>query len=354
MTHQNAILLLHAVDINKKYTDLMDMIVCNRENKQCMIHRCEKYPGTEPLKMFLFDALEKEEGDVCFQQWQATDNTKLLNQTLNICDFVDLVVETIDSLTTHSFIAKSQARYLKKRKEELLEDSAIVLGDFAENYSFVVQDEVQSFHWSKQSCTLHPLVVYVRENGELIQKSFCAISDDLEHDSSLVHQIQKEISQQIKSNFPQVTKVEYFSDGCAAQYKNCRNFLNLTFHHQDFGLSACWSFFASSHGKSPCDGIGGAVKRLVARASLQRPYSNQILSARSMLDFCNQSITNISFLFISKEEMVPVRVKLKDRYTKSSTIPGTRSFHFLSRFDPTKLLISVLQMTKMLLENIVL
>ena len=207
-----------------------------------MIHRCEKCPGTEPLKMFLFDALEKEDGDVCFQQWQATDSTKLLSQPLNICDFVDLVVEAIDSLTTNSFSAKSQARYLKKRKEELLEDSAIVLGDFAENYSFVVQDEVQSFHWSKQSCALHPLVVYVRENGELIQKSFCAVSDDLEHDSSLVHQIQKEISQQIKSNIPQVTKVEYFSDGCTPQYKNCKNFLNLKFHHQDFGLSANWSF----------------------------------------------------------------------------------------------------------------
>ena len=28
-------------------------------------------------------------------------------------------------------------------------------------------------------------------------------------------------------------------------------------------------FFATSHGKSPCDGIGGTIKHLVARASLQ-------------------------------------------------------------------------------------
>ena len=207
-----------------------------------------------------------------------------------------------------------------------------MFGDFAENYSFVLQDEVQSFHWNKLSCTLHPLTVYIRESGELRQKSFCVSSDDLEHDSSLVHQSQKELSNLIKSSMRQVTKVEYFSDGCAAQYKNYKNFLNLTFHHTDFGLYANWSFFALSHGKSPCD--GGIVKRLVARESLQRPHSNQILSARSMLHFCNQSITNFYFLFISKDDMVSFREKLKDRYPKGSTIPGTRSFHFYEPIGP--------------------
>ena len=33
----------------------------------------------------------------------------------------------------------------------------IVLGDFAENYQFLVQ-EIQSYHWSKEYCTLDPLV----------------------------------------------------------------------------------------------------------------------------------------------------------------------------------------------------
>jgi hypothetical protein len=54
----------------------------------------------------------------------------------------------------------------------------------------------------------------------------------------------------------------YFSDGCAAQYKNRKNFLNLCNHDADFGLPAEWHFFATSHGKGPCDGVGGTVKRL--------------------------------------------------------------------------------------------
>jgi len=39
--------------------------------------------------------------------------------------------------------------------------------------------------------------------------------------------------------------------------KNYKNMLNL-----------CWRFFATSHGKSVCDGIGGMVNRLSANASL--------------------------------------------------------------------------------------
>ena len=68
-----------------------------------------------------------------------------------------------------------------------------------------------------------------------------------------------------------IKKVFYFSDGCADQYKNCKNFRNLCFHKSDFHVDCEWNFFATSHGKSPCGGLGGTVKRLTARASLQRP-----------------------------------------------------------------------------------
>ena len=66
-----------------------------------------------------------------------------------------------------------------------------------------------------------------------------------------------------------ISKVHYFSNGCAGQYKNCKNMLNQTYHFKDFGIKATWSFFATSHGKSPCDGIGGTIIKLTARKSLQ-------------------------------------------------------------------------------------
>ena len=62
-------------------------------------------------------------------------------------------------------------------------------------------------------------------------------------------------------------KVLYFSDGSAAWYKNWKNFVNLCYHKTDVGCQAEWHFYATSHGKDPCDGIGGTVKRLAAKAS---------------------------------------------------------------------------------------
>ena len=56
-------------------------------------------------------------------------------------------------------------------------------------------------------------------------------------------------------------------------------------------------FFATSHGKGSCDGIGGTVKRSVAKASLQRPYQRQILTSEEMFDYCTENLSNIIKFF---------------------------------------------------------
>jgi hypothetical protein len=76
----------------------------------------------------------------------------------------------------------------------------------------------------------------------------------------------------IKKNCTEVTKVEYFTDGCAAQYKNYKTMLILCKHEE--GLKASCSLFAPSHSKSPCDGIGGTAKKSVTRYNLQQPAKN--------------------------------------------------------------------------------
>ena len=73
-------------------------------------------------------------------------------------------------------------------------------------------------------------------------------------------------------------KIYYFSDGSSAQYKNFKNFANLRHHKKDFRVDAEWHFFATSHGKNACDCVGGMLKRLAAKASLQRHLQNQILT----------------------------------------------------------------------------
>jgi hypothetical protein len=69
--------------------------------------------------------------------------------------------------------------------------------------------------------------------------------------------------------FESLVKKNYFPDGSATQHKNRKNVLNIRCHNLDFGMPAEWSFFATSHGKSSCDGVDGTLKTLAAKASLQ-------------------------------------------------------------------------------------
>ena len=93
-------------------------------------------------------------------------------------------------------------------------------------------------------------------------------------------------------------------------------------------MGAAWIFFATSHGKSPCDGVRGFVKCYVVKRSLQRPLHDRILSYQSMLDLCVTEIPSITFFGVSHKEMVNVYADLEDRFAKSKAVPGTRSSHY--------------------------
>ena len=54
-----------------------------------------------------------------------------------------------------------------------------------------------------------------------------------------VHLFQRKLITFLKSRLmPTLQKIFYFSDGSAAQYKNKKNFSNLSHHKQDFGVDA--------------------------------------------------------------------------------------------------------------------
>ena len=92
---------------------------------------------------------------------------------------------------------------MKNRKESIHFDTAIILVDFSKNYSFVVQDEVQGFHWNKDQCTLHPVVVYVRDVDESLKViSFCFLSEDLYHVTGFVYAVEQLLTSHMKENFP--------------------------------------------------------------------------------------------------------------------------------------------------------
>ena len=179
---------------------------------------------------------------------------------------------------------------------------------------------------------MHPALIYYKplNADQLFHKSVCIISDDEDHDVGFVYEVQKIICKEIipRLSTTCISHITYYSDGYAGQYKNYKNFMNLCLHEIDFGLTADWVFFATSHGKSPCDGIGGTVKRLVRRESLHRPIDNQIINQQMFFNFCMVNIPGIIFKFLSSRMINQSRQNLLPRHAQGRTIPGTHSYHF--------------------------
>ena len=156
------------------------------------------------------------------------------------------------------------------------------------------------------------------------------ISDCLHHDTVAVHLFQKSFIAFLKDLLParlHPKNIIYFSDGAASQYKNRKNLLNLCHHKDDFRVKAEWHFSATSHGKGACDGLGGTVRRLAARASLQRPYNDQLMTPRQLFDWACTNIPAVYFGYCSNEDYAREQSSLERHFQLSRTIPGTRKLH---------------------------
>ena len=311
------------------YKHLIALTMCNPSQPSCNLGTCEFCPRTEKLMQAMEDIfMDLSIDEIQYCNWVSVDRTNLIQLVNDVPSFLDILNENLQKLRTHHFIAKEQARFLDEKKNGLKEGEVVVQGDFAENYTFVVQDAIQGYHWTNDQATLHPFVYYYKCQDTLTAGSFCIISDCLTHDTVAVHCFIKELLSYLKSNvIDEVSKIYYFTDGCAAQYKNRKNFINLVYHEQDFGVPAEWHFFATSHGKGPCDGIGGTVKRLAARASLQKTNQVGIQNAEQLYLWAVDAIKKVKFAFVTKDTVSSQEENLMGRFQSSVTIAGTLGYH---------------------------
>ncbi|MES9880157.1 MAG: hypothetical protein ABW185_04670 [Sedimenticola sp.] len=344
--HQNVKLMISALpsETAVTYHDLMAKLVCSVDSNLCMIHRCPECPGADELRSHLetlcgvSDRLAPDE-TIQYKQWLTTDRTTLQTLSMPLQEFIDTIVEKTDKLTSHHYIAKHQAAYLSSLKENLGPDEAIIILDFAENYSFVVQDAAQGFHWDNSQATLHPFVAYFNKDGQT-HESMCVVSDCLQHNTITVHRFLYDVLHHMKEICPGIKKIYYFSDGAASQYKNYKNLCNLTYHLDDFGLHAEWHFFATSHGKNACDGVGGTVKREAAKASLQATLVGHILTPKDLYDWAQAHISKVKFFFIDKEDVTGHADQQNTRFASAKAVPGTRSHHcYIPDLEGNKLLV---------------
>ncbi|XP_065679132.1 uncharacterized protein LOC136093883 [Hydra vulgaris] len=333
--HQNAKLMCSALSNSNLiyYKDLMKVCVCNIDSQNCMFNLCFNCSGKINLKTDLENVFEKNDFDfdyqITYKQWVSTDRTSLITVQTSISEFIETLSETLYDLCHHHFIKEAQSSYLSEAKQTLDQYTCIILMDFAENYSFLVQDAIQGFYWQADQATLHPFVIYYKDEKDHLKcECYCLISDHLCHDQSAVHCFLKKLLPMVKIKLHTVNKVKHFSDGAASQYKNYKCLINLIYHIVDHQINAEHHFFATSHGKSPCDGIGGTIKREAAKASLRAAITNQILTPQDLFTWAQKNIKGVNIFYPLSDDINnhETTFNLQKQYEGMRTVSGTRSY----------------------------
>lgn len=312
----------------KEPTDVLKCIKCEDPTKTCHLRTCSDcLDDSAEIKERIIEYFDSNLIEsLTYQQWTNVDRCSLETLVKPSDQFIETLMEQLDTLSPHHYICKQQAEYFRQAKSQASEKKVVVVADFSENYSMVLQNSAQGVHWTNTQATVHPFCCYKGEGDSDLLK-LVIISDDLNHDTSAVNYFQHMLVAFLKAQLPDLEEIIYFSDGAPQQYKNRNNILNLSFHEEDFGVRAEWHFFPTSHGKGPSDGLGGTIKRLAARASLQLPPKDQIQTVVQFFEWSKKNIEGINIEFAKKNEVEAHRLKMDRRFKFAIPVTGIRGFH---------------------------
>lgn len=248
-------------------------------------------------------------------------------------ELLDELSEITVHLAKHIFVSNWQQDMFLTIRTKLPLNWALFVLDFAENYSCLSQDEIQSAHWAIEQVTVHPIVGYYHcqhnDTSHIVQEAMVMISEDLLHDYHAVHHFEKlALKHLINRRGQNLIHLVEFTDGCGAQFKSKGPFADVSFAQDDHCLSLERHFFGSRHGKGPSDGVSGVVKSSVRRAVLARRVL--INSAAAMFDYCQKNLVlencdaqRRSFFFVKQGDINRDRT---ERVVKSA-VQGTRALH---------------------------
>lgn len=122
--HQNPKLMLHACDFKSllgpdqednlsDYKKILKMIMCDSPTDLCHLRKCSRCPGSTHLQNVLIELFEENFIEsVTYKQWTSTDRSSLETISKRTDDFVDCLIEKLEKLLTHSFLAKKQSTFL--------------------------------------------------------------------------------------------------------------------------------------------------------------------------------------------------------------------------------------------------
>ncbi|CAG9790692.1 unnamed protein product [Diatraea saccharalis] len=257
--------------------------------------------------------------------WKEDSKGKLC-KTVQSGDLDELQKHLIDltpSFKVHSFVKNSQAKAYEKDKEAVTKNknevASLLQIDFLENYTCLAQDEVQSFHWVQPQVTLFTISLW--HSGKHFP--IVIVSDNRHHTKDTIVPFLQRTLEELPDN---IKEVHVWSNGPASQFKNRFIAASLPLLEKISNKKIIWNYFATSHGKGPVDGIGGALKRLVRSKVISRVEN--VFNAQQFTQVGNK-YSSVKVINVNEEEIERrfANLKLKDVFDAAVHVEGIAKIH---------------------------
>jgi hypothetical protein len=188
-------------------SDLVDKIVCIYPSEACYNRCCDNCCNLNVSDLFLQGVDIDEQADTTWSLWTNNNNyVELQHCSGTFRSLLDQLNSRWPVFVTHTYVTRQQRDYIKFIKiNSSVTTFAVVHMDFAENFAFVVQKEIQSAYWSKKQATVYTIVIKIGSN----HRNMVIISNRMVHDTSFVYCVQMILVKFIREEYPTVQKINY-------------------------------------------------------------------------------------------------------------------------------------------------
>lgn len=198
--------------------ELLSRTVCTSPSEKCYHRRCDDCRYVKASDIICDGANIENQEPASWSIWKSVNSRyELLKQSGTFGALLKDIDELWPNFITHSFCTRMQREYITLIKEtSTITTFAVIQLDFAQNFTFVTQREVQSAYYTRRQATL--FTVYIRIGEEY--RNMALVSDYLAHDTRFVYCAQKIILDFVKKEYPNIIKVNYVSDGASGHFKS--------------------------------------------------------------------------------------------------------------------------------------
>ena len=270
---------MHAIGIQNipgnRYA-AMEAVVCSERcsqfgtdfsfpEKSCIYGNCENC-GEESLGNIIRSANEElfqSNRSITWRKW-VTKSGKSSPEKCQIRGTVRQALQELLHLLNmfkpHLFRANWNRNIFQYSRNNLQSGHVVQIFDFAQNFTNIYQDQVQSAYWQSTQTTIHALINYYKcQNqgcSEVTTLILAQISEDPLHDSFVARAGHDAAFRYLAETGVPMDVIMQFCDNCSSQYKSRRPFAELA----RCPLNVIRVYFGEKHGKSQCDGFFGRLK----------------------------------------------------------------------------------------------